>query len=86
MNVTPKTHAVQVRNAAARKSAVTQDVRVLAYTSATGLPTGQERAQARCAAQGHPMVEVEADLPGDRTIGYCACGGYIDTGTWDERN
>ena len=36
MNVTPKTHAAQVRHAAARKVAVTKDVRVLAYSSKTG--------------------------------------------------
>lgn len=36
MNVTPKTHAVQVRNAAARKAAVVKDVRRLAYSTSTG--------------------------------------------------
>jgi len=34
----------------------------------------------------HVMDTVEADLPGDRSIGYCECGWFMDTGTWDERN
>ena len=80
MAITPKTHAQQVRKAAERKSAVTRDVRRLAYTSETGVV----RPVREC--REHVMDEIMADLPGDRTIGWCRCGKYMDTGTWDERN
>jgi hypothetical protein len=79
MNVTPKTHAQQVRKAAERKVAVTPDVRRLAFTSETGV-VRKER------VHEHTMETIMADLPGDRTVGYCSCGEYMDTGTWDERN
>lgn len=79
MNVTPKTHAVQVRNAAARKAAVVKDERRLAFTSETGVVRTVKPHE-------HVMDVVEADLAGDRSIGYCHCGEYMDTGTWDERN
>lgn len=53
-----------------------------------GLPVNV--AQEDCAVLArygsHGLAEVEADLPGDRSIGYCWCGAYVDTGTWDERN
>lgn len=80
MAITPKTHAQQVRNAAARKSAVTKDVRRLAFTSETGVV----RPERKC--HEHIMTQVLADLAGDRTIGWCDCGHYMDTGTADERD
>jgi hypothetical protein len=79
MNATPKTHAVQVRRAAEARTAVTPDARRLAYTSNTG-------DQPRRACCEHVMTHIYADLPGDRTVGSCYCGEYMDTGTWDERN
>lgn len=79
MSVTPKTHATLVRKAAARKVAVTPDARRLAYTSETGVTRTVREHE-------HEMSTVEADLPGDRSIGHCHCGEYMDTGTWDERN
>jgi hypothetical protein len=61
--------------------------------------TRPERRAAERAAFGSPVVcqdvlrygehvlsIVEADLPGDRSVGHCHCGVYVDTGTWDERN
>jgi hypothetical protein len=79
---------MQVRKAAARKVAITRDSRRVAFTSQTGvvrIPKGY-RAVPVGESHEHIMVTVEADLPGDRSIGYCFCGEYMDTGTWDERN
>jgi len=33
----------------------------------------------------HVLCNVEADLPGDRSVGTCDCGQWIDTGTFNER-
>jgi hypothetical protein len=33
----------------------------------------------------HVLCNVMADLPGDRSVGTCDCGEYIDTGTFNER-
>lgn len=77
MNATPKTMAQQVRKAEEVRNSVTKDVRRLAYTSTTG--------DAPRVCREHTMHDILADLPGDRTVGYCYCGEYMDTGTWDER-
>ena len=58
----------------------------LAYSTTTG----QVKVEPVCAMVKrhgeHVLVNVEADLPGDRSVGTCSCGKWIDTGTWDERN
>ena len=82
MNATPKTMAQQVRKAAARKVAVTRDPRRLAFTSETGVVRPVHAGP----QHEHCMDVVLADLPGDRSVGYCDCGEYMDTGTFDERN
>jgi hypothetical protein len=71
MNATPKTHAVQVRRAAEARTAVVADVRRLAFTSETGVVRPQRP------HTEHVMSEVEADLAGGVTIGYCECGEYM---------
>jgi hypothetical protein len=69
----------------------------LAYTSSTGdMPRVERKPQsfgervANCADLAkygeHVLAHVEADLPGDRSVGSCTCGQYIDTGTFNERN
>lgn len=98
MTVTPRTAARQItvsrqqREERARVALVAPRTR-LAYSTSTGDSPRQETVQQRrvncpeLAQWGeHVMVDVEADLPGDRSVGYCSCGQYIDTGTFDERN
>lgn len=90
MTATPRDMARNIRTSHAaqaereRLASVAPRVR-LAYRSETGQPTMRDRIEASC--DHSVMATVEADLPGDRTVGWCACGkNYIDTGTWDERN
>lgn len=65
---------------------------VLVFTSETGVIRKDDvnHPEYVCPAMRaygmHCIDTVMADLPGDRTVGYCECGEYIDTGTWDERN
>jgi hypothetical protein len=95
MNITPATAARQIAVAReARETAFHGDR--LAYSTRTGDAVRPvtldmiEAHRANCpdlAKYGeHVLDYVEADLPGDRSVGYCSCGQYIDTGTWDERN
>lgn len=87
MTASPATVARSIRRNREAAQAVTQDVRPLAYSTKTGDGTVREREAAKCAKRGfHVMEDILADLPGDRTIGYCACGEGMDTGTWNERN
>jgi hypothetical protein len=82
MNASPATFAAQV--AKARKANVPPfggDRR--AYTSETGMVRTEWVTRYD---HEHVMSEFVADLPGDRSIGYCECGEYLDTGTFDERN
>jgi hypothetical protein len=91
MNVTPKTVARQIvvaRAEAARKPVFTSETGVTrvvrgrmgaAEYDFDNCPTLSRYGQ-------HIMDEVEADLPGDRSVGFCVCRKWIDTGTWDERN
>ena len=79
MKAPTKTPGVHVLSSPWRRTAVTPDARRLAYTSNTG-------DQPRRACCEHVMTHIYADLPGDRTVGSCYCGEYMDTGTWDERN
>lgn len=94
---TPKTMARQMT--LVRQERENRPVQVqtrLAFTSETGKPAHvrvQERREydySNCADLAkygeHVLDYVEADLPGDRSVGYCSCGKYIDTGTFDERN
>ena len=98
--VTPKTmvrsmHVAQAQRAErARVARVAPRLR-LAYSTKTGdAPRLSQEAYdydySKCrdlAKYGeHVLDYVEADLPGDRSVGYCSCGKYIDTGTFDERN
>ena len=92
MNITPKTHAQQVRRAAERKAEFTPYITRIAYTTSSGDERVQERLPSvsrECPeiAKGreHGIFESVADLPGDRSIGYCVCGEYVDTGTADDR-
>lgn len=77
MNATPKTHAVQVRRAAEHRAAVVRDVRRLAFTSETGVTRTPREHE-------HEFTTIEADLANDRTIGWCWCGKYMDSGTWEQ--
>lgn len=56
MNATPKTHAVQVRRAAERRTAVVQDIRRLAFTSETGVIRSQPVAPVEDEADPHCFV------------------------------
>jgi hypothetical protein len=113
MNITPKTHAQQVRRAAERKAEFTPYITRIAYTTETGEERVQERlvtapptrrvcentlalalgdlpsVSRECpeiaAGREHGIYDSVADLPGDRSIGYCVCGEYVDTGTADDR-
>ena len=91
---TPKTMARQItlsRQERENRPVVVQTR--LAWTSSTGDKSMQERREydySKCADLAkygeHVLDYVEADLPGDRSVGYCSCGQYIDTGSFDERN
>jgi hypothetical protein len=90
MNVTPKTVARQIvvaRAEAARKPVFRSQTGVTRYSRPE---RGSVEAIAQCADVRkygeHVLTYVEADLPGDRSVGTCICGKYIDTGTFDERN
>jgi len=88
MNASPATVARSIRHNREAAQAVTQDVRTVTYTSNTGDLSWSERQAVKCAKRGYHVIEVEgsSDLPGDRTVGWCLCGQYEDTGTFDERN
>ena len=85
MTATPKTHAVQVRKAAEAKKAFTPRVTRLAYSTSTGdAPRTPEVCPEIAKGHEHGIFESVADLPGDRSIGYCICGAYVDTGVWSD--
>jgi hypothetical protein len=96
MSVTPKTMARQITVAREVRAERVRVARVaprtrLAYSTSSGQSrTARETDEATCEDfqryGEHVMDEVEADLPGDRSVGFCRCGKYIDTGTFDERN
>ena len=93
MNATPATLVRQI-DTARRINRVSPN-RVV-YRTVTGqmpsdLRTGQMLVQVKPCEDvkkygEHVLTHVEADLPGDRSVGRCSCGEWIDTGTWDERN
>jgi hypothetical protein len=96
MNVTPNTLVSQVAAARAARVVPFGGDR-LAFTSQTGVTRVVRGAFGAVEYDfdncpdlrkygEHVLSDVEADLPGDRSVGFCVCRKYIDTGTWDERN
>lgn len=84
MNVTPATAARQT-SIARRVNRV--QANVLVYSTTTGQTSTVPTVCREVKRYGtHVLDQVIADLPGDRSVGYCTCGEYMDTGTFDERN
>jgi len=85
MNATPKTVARTISLRKAQRVTVKP-----VFTSETGVvrrvfvPREEECAWVRSEGT-HVLCNVEADLPGDRSVGTCDCGHYMDTGTFNER-
>lgn len=93
MNATPATLVRQTRTAR-RINRVSGNVVYSTRSGQTSFVPRVEKTHAQRVAEcawlrtegTHVLCNVEADLPGDRSVGTCDCGEYIDTGTWDERN
>lgn len=85
MNASPATVARTIKARKAQRVTVKP-----VFTSETGVerrhftPRVEECKWVRSEGT-HVLCNVEADLPGDRSVGTCDCGEWIDTGTFNER-